>query len=60
MVAGFLDRTLPFTAIPDVIAAAMDRYESASRRDVQTLADVRAVDGETRRFAAERGAGFKI
>jgi 1-deoxy-D-xylulose-5-phosphate reductoisomerase len=59
-VAGFLDRTLPFTAIPDVIAAAMDRYEAASRRDVQTIADVRAVDGDARRFAAERGAGFKI
>jgi 1-deoxy-D-xylulose-5-phosphate reductoisomerase len=59
-VAGFLDRTLPFTAIPDLIAAAMDRYEAASRREVQTIADVRAVDGETRRFAAERGAGFKL
>jgi 1-deoxy-D-xylulose-5-phosphate reductoisomerase len=59
-VAGFLERTLPFTAIPDVIAAAMDRYEAASRRDVQTIADVRAVDGETRRFAAEHGAGFKL
>jgi 1-deoxy-D-xylulose-5-phosphate reductoisomerase len=59
-VAGFLDRTLPFTAIPDVIAAAMDRYEAASRRDVRTIADVRAVDEETRRFAAERGAGFKL
>jgi 1-deoxy-D-xylulose-5-phosphate reductoisomerase len=58
-VAGFLDGRLPFTAIPEVIAAAMDRYETASRREVRTIDDVRAVDGETRRFAAGHAQGLK-
>jgi 1-deoxy-D-xylulose-5-phosphate reductoisomerase len=58
-VAGFLDGRLPFTAIPEVIAAAMDRYETASRREVRTIEDVRAVDGEARRFAAGHAQGIK-
>ena len=58
-VAGFLDRRLPFTAIPDVIAASMDEYEARFQRDVRTLEDVRAVDAETRRFAAGRAEGLK-
>jgi 1-deoxy-D-xylulose-5-phosphate reductoisomerase len=51
-VAGFLDGVLPFTAIPEVISASMDEYEARRRRDVRTVEDVRAVDDETRRFAA--------
>jgi 1-deoxy-D-xylulose-5-phosphate reductoisomerase len=50
-VAGFLDGRLPFTAIPEVIAAAMDDYETAPRRDLRTIDDVRTVDAEARRFA---------
>ncbi len=58
-VAGFLDGRLPFTAIAEVIAAAMDRYEAASARDVRSIDDVRAVDAETRRFAAAYAQGLK-
>jgi 1-deoxy-D-xylulose-5-phosphate reductoisomerase len=58
-VAGFLDGGVPFTAIPGVISAAMDEYEARFRRDVHTLEDVRAVDAETRRFAARRAEGLK-
>jgi 1-deoxy-D-xylulose-5-phosphate reductoisomerase len=58
-VAGFLEGNLSFTAIPEVIAASMDRYEARSRRDVRTIEDVRMVDVETRRFAARHAEGLK-
>jgi 1-deoxy-D-xylulose-5-phosphate reductoisomerase len=58
-VAGFLDGTLPFTAIPEVIAASLDHYEAAYRRDVRTIGDVRLVDGQARRFAAGHALGLK-
>ena len=51
-VAAFLDAKLAFTAIPDLIAATMDHYETTARRDVRTLADVREIDDRARRFAA--------
>ena len=50
--------SLPFTAIPEVIAAAMDGYENAPRRDLRTIDDVRAVDAETRRFAEGHSRGL--
>ena len=34
-VAAFLDRSLPFTAVPEVVAASMDHYEAAGRCDVR-------------------------
>ena len=51
--------SLPFTAIPELIAAAMAEYEARSRRDVRSVEDVRMVDEETRRFAAARARGLK-
>ena len=50
-VAGFLEGKLPFTAIAEVIRAAMDDYGRQGSRDVATLADVRAIDGGARAFA---------
>ena len=58
-VAGFLDGNLPFTGIPEVIAASMDRYEAVFRRDVRTIDDVRGVDGEARRVARRHAEGLK-
>jgi 1-deoxy-D-xylulose-5-phosphate reductoisomerase len=58
-VAGFLDGSLPFTAIPELIGAAMEEYEGGSGRDVRSVEDVRMVDEETRRFAATRAHGLK-
>jgi 1-deoxy-D-xylulose-5-phosphate reductoisomerase len=48
-VAAFLDGRLPFTAIPDVICAAMDAHTAAP---VDTLPAVRAVDAWARAHAA--------
>jgi 1-deoxy-D-xylulose-5-phosphate reductoisomerase len=47
-VASFLEGRLGFTAIPDVIADAMDRHTAAP---VETLAAVRAVDAWARAHA---------
>ena len=52
-VAAFLERRLPFTAIAEVIRECMDTYEREGRRPIETLADVRAVDGRARAHAAE-------
>jgi 1-deoxy-D-xylulose-5-phosphate reductoisomerase len=49
-VAAFLDGRLPFTAISDVIAAAMDAHTPAP---TDTLAAVRAVDAWARHVADE-------
>ena len=61
-VPAFLDGRLAFTAIPELIAAAMDHYEAGNPREVCNLDDVREVDREARRFAADRVGGlqFKI
>ena len=58
-VAGFLDGSLPFTAIPELIGAAIEEYEAGSRRDVRSVEDVRTVDEETRRFAVTHALGLK-
>ena len=55
-VAAFLDRRVPFTSIPALIREAMDVYERDAMRPVRDLADVRAIDGWAREFAA-RAAG---
>ena len=49
-VASFLEGRLPFTAIPDVIGAAMDAHEPSP---VDTLPAVRAVDAWARAHAAD-------
>ncbi|MGH9311049.1 MAG: 1-deoxy-D-xylulose-5-phosphate reductoisomerase, partial [Vicinamibacterales bacterium] len=51
-VAAFLDRKIAFTAIPEVIGAAMDTFERDSPADVRDLPEVRAVDRATRAFTA--------
>jgi 1-deoxy-D-xylulose-5-phosphate reductoisomerase len=58
-VAAFLDGRIRFTAIPDVIRAAMDAYEAGSPTGVRTLADVRRVDGWATEFAAQRTGRVK-
>ena len=58
-VSAFLDGSLAFTDIPEVIAAAMADYESSARRDVRTLEDVRQVDEDARRFAKRSTAGLR-
>ena len=58
-VAAFLQGSLPFQAIPAVIAAVMERHEREAGREIRTVADVRAVDNEARRIAAEHTAGLR-
>ena len=58
-VAEFLDGSLSFTAIPEVITAAMDWYDASGRREIRTLADVRGVDGEARMVAAGHARGLR-
>jgi 1-deoxy-D-xylulose-5-phosphate reductoisomerase len=52
-VAAFLNGRLPFTAIAEVIRECLDAYEISGRRPIQTLSDVRMVDGRARAHAAE-------
>jgi 1-deoxy-D-xylulose-5-phosphate reductoisomerase len=51
-VSAFLDRRIPFPAIPALIREAMDTYERNGSRPVRELGDVRAIDGWAREFAA--------
>jgi 1-deoxy-D-xylulose-5-phosphate reductoisomerase len=50
-VPAFLDGSLKFPAIADVIARCLDAYEREGPRPVSTLADVRAIDGWARDYA---------
>jgi 1-deoxy-D-xylulose-5-phosphate reductoisomerase len=50
-VSAFLDRRIGLTAIPDLIARAMDAYESRGPALITGLADVRKVDQWSRQFA---------
>jgi 1-deoxy-D-xylulose-5-phosphate reductoisomerase len=59
-VGAFLEGRLAFTAIPEVIGGCMDRYERDGRREVQSLADVRAIDAEARRFASGSFGGLQF
>jgi len=58
-VAGFLLGTLGFTAIPGVIASAMDWHEASGRRPIATIEDVRQVDREARAVATEQGRALR-
>jgi 1-deoxy-D-xylulose-5-phosphate reductoisomerase len=53
-VSAFLDRRIPFLAIPALIGQAMDAYEQEGSKPVRELRDVRAIDGWAREFAAGR------
>ena len=49
-VAAFLEEQIPFPAIGELIARAMDTYEREGTRPVENLGDVRAIDGWAREF----------
>ena len=49
-VLAFLEERIPFPAIPDLIARAMDCHEQEGLSAVHNLGDVRAIDGWARAF----------
>ncbi|HXG54914.1 MAG TPA: 1-deoxy-D-xylulose-5-phosphate reductoisomerase [Vicinamibacterales bacterium] len=53
-VAAFLERRMPFTAIPRLICSAMDEYEAAGARPIAGLPDVQAIDAWARGFAEQQ------
>ena len=55
-VAAFLEERLAFSAIPEVIARAMDEHERRGPHQIRDLADVRAIDAWARGFAARLAA----
>ena len=59
-VTAFLERRLGFAAIADVIRSAMEAYErNGAGKNVQSLADVREIDGWARGFAGRAMAGVQ-
>jgi 1-deoxy-D-xylulose-5-phosphate reductoisomerase len=59
-VAAFLDERLSFTGIPQVIRQTMDAFESRPEdTPVHGLAQVRAIDGWARAFAARAATGVQ-
>jgi 1-deoxy-D-xylulose-5-phosphate reductoisomerase len=58
-VSAFMEGTLGFPGIATVIHRTMDAYEARGGGHVTGLADVRAIDGWARRFAAEASAGVQ-
>jgi 1-deoxy-D-xylulose-5-phosphate reductoisomerase len=56
-VARFLDGQIGFTAIPDIIEAAMDAHAPAQ---VRTLQEVRAVDDWAREFSTEMARRIQL
>ena len=52
-VSAFLDRRLPFTAIPELINRAMDEFERQGTHQIRDLDDVRVIE----RWAIEYAAG---
>ena len=59
-VAAFLEERLPFTGIPIVIKRAMDAYETGRQTaPIAGLAEVRAIDGWARDFAARLTTGVQ-
>jgi 1-deoxy-D-xylulose-5-phosphate reductoisomerase len=51
-VPAFLDGTLKFPAISEVIERCLDAYEREGPRPVSTLNDVRGIDGWARQYAS--------
>jgi 1-deoxy-D-xylulose-5-phosphate reductoisomerase len=58
-VSAFMDRRLGFTGIHEVIRSAMDAYERSGAGTVQSLADVREIDGWARAFTTRATAGVQ-
>ena len=55
-VAAFLEGRLPFMAIPEVIAGAMDAHDRNGSGRIRNLGDVRVIDGWAREFAGRSAA----
>jgi 1-deoxy-D-xylulose-5-phosphate reductoisomerase len=58
-VAAFLDGTLPFTGIPEVIGCAMDAHDLNGTTRIRDLDDVRVIDEWARTFAARSMSGLQ-
>ena len=58
-VAAFLQGRLRFTAIPEVIAAAMEAHDRNGASCIRQLDDVRVIDGWAREFASRSAAGLQ-
>lgn len=59
-VAAFLEERLSFTAIAEVIRQTMDAHDEGNgAARVETLADVRLIDGWARAFAARTATGVQ-
>ncbi|HUR34012.1 MAG TPA: 1-deoxy-D-xylulose-5-phosphate reductoisomerase [Vicinamibacterales bacterium] len=58
-VAAFLEARLPFTAIPEVIAGAMDAHDRNGTSRIRHLDDVRAIDRWAREFAGQSAAALQ-
>ena len=58
-VAAFLESRIGFTAIATVIEDAMEAYDRSAARPIETLDDVRSVDGWARQFASRATAGVQ-
>ncbi len=59
-VAAFLERRMPFTAIPALIERAMDAHEHSGARPIGGLPDVRAIDSWARGFAEQQTREVKF
>ena len=58
-VAAFLDGTLPFNGIPEVIGCAMDAHDLNGTSRIRDLDDVRVIDEWARTFAARSMSGLQ-
>ena len=58
-VAAFLQHSIAFTAIPGVIAGAMEAYAREARAPIVDLADVRRIDAWARDVAARSTGGLQ-
>ena len=58
-VAAFLDGTLPFNGIPEVIGCAMDAHDLNGTSRIRDLDDVRVIDQWARTFAARSMSGLQ-
>jgi len=50
-VAAFLDESIPFASIAELIRRAMDRYEANGPQPVESLEDVRRIDAWARTYS---------
>ena len=53
-VEAFLDHSIPFGAIPELIDGTLDEYERAGSQPVRDIADVRKIDEWARKFTRHK------